>query len=63
MKREFQLDGETSMLVQEDWYSMILFPLQVPGGPELLIIFLILFIAFGLIGRWVYRDARSRGSD
>ena len=42
---------------------MFLLPLQVPGGPELIIIFLVLFIAFGLIGRWVYRDARSRGSD
>lgn len=25
--------------------------------------FLLLFIIFGLIGRWVYRDAKSRGSD
>lgn len=42
---------------------MRLLPLQVPAGPELLIIFLILFIVLGLIGRWVYRDAKSRGSD
>ena len=42
---------------------MPLLPLQIPGGPELLIIFLILFIVFGLIGRWVYRDAKSRGGD
>ncbi|MCY4732916.1 hypothetical protein KY092_20515 [Natronomonas gomsonensis] len=42
---------------------MPLQPLQVPGGPELLIVLLILFVAFGLVGRWVYRDAKSRGSD
>ncbi|WP_050032555.1 hypothetical protein [Halorubrum halophilum] len=38
-------------------------PLQVPAGPELLLILLILIVVFGLIGRWVYRDAKSRGSD
>ncbi|PAU84297.1 hypothetical protein CK500_07670 [Halorubrum salipaludis] len=38
-------------------------PLQVPGGPELLILLLILLVVFGLVGRWVYRDAKSRGSD
>lgn len=38
-------------------------PLQIPGGPELMIILLILFLVFGLIGGWVYRDAKSRGSD
>lgn len=39
-------------------------PLQfgIPGAPELLIILLIFFIVFGLIGRWVYNDAKSRGS-
>ena len=42
---------------------MTLLPLQVPGAPELLIIFLVLVVAFGLIGRWVYRDAKSRGSE
>ncbi|WP_123623967.1 hypothetical protein [Halorubrum sp. CSM-61] len=42
---------------------MPLLPLQVPGGPELLILLLILFVVFGLVGRWVYRDAKSRGSD
>ena len=38
-------------------------PLQVPGGPELLILLVILLVVFGLVGRWVYRDAKSRGSD
>jgi len=38
-------------------------PLQVPGAPELLIVVAILAVAFGLVGRWVYRDAKSRGSD
>ena len=38
-------------------------PLQVPGGPELLILLVILVLAFALVGRWVYRDAKSRGSD
>ncbi len=38
-------------------------PLQVPGGPELLIVVAILAIVFGLVGRWVYRDAKARGSD
>ncbi len=41
--------------------------LQFPFGPELLIfvlmVLLVLFIVFGLIGRWVYQDAKSRGSD
>lgn len=39
------------------------FPLQVPGLPELLIVASILVVAFGLVGRWVYRDAKSRGSE
>lgn len=40
-------------------------PLQfgIPGGPELLIIFLIFFVVFGLVGRWVYNDAKSCGSE
>ena len=38
-------------------------PLQVPGGPELLIVVAILAIVFGLVGRWVYKDAKARGSD
>ena len=40
-------------------------PLQfgIPGGPELLITLLIFFVVFGLIGRWVYNDAKSRGSE
>jgi len=38
------------------------FPLQVPGAPELLIVVAILAVAFGLVGRWVYRDAKSRGA-
>ncbi|WP_049985340.1 hypothetical protein [Halobellus rufus] len=42
---------------------MVPLPLQVPGGPELLILFLVLLVVFGLVGRWVYRDAKSRGSD
>jgi hypothetical protein len=42
---------------------MSLLPLQVPGAPELLILLLVLVVAFGLVGRWVYRDARSRGSE
>ena len=42
---------------------MVLLPLQVPGAPELVILFLVLAVAFGLIGRWVYRDAKSRGSE
>jgi hypothetical protein len=40
-------------------------PLQIPGlpgGPEILIILVVLLIAFGLIGRWVYRDAKKQGS-
>jgi len=40
--------------------SMTLLP---PGGAELVIILVILFIVFGLVGRLVYRDAKSRGSD
>ena len=42
---------------------MTLLPLQVPGAPELVVILLVLVVAFGLIGRWVYRDAKSRGSE
>ena len=45
------------------FYHMYLNPLQVPGGPELLIIFLILAIVFGIVGRWIYRDAKARGSE
>ena len=36
--------------------------LPVPGLPELMIL-LIIFGVFGvLFGRWIYRDAKSRGS-
>ena len=42
---------------------MTLLPLQVPGAPELVVILLVLVVAFGLIGRWVYRDEKSRGSE
>lgn len=40
-------------------------PLQigVPGGLELLVLLAVLLVAFGLVGRWIYRDARGRGSD
>lgn len=43
----------------------MLVPLQfgVPGGAELLIILLLLLLAFGLVGRWIYRDAKRRDSD
>jgi uncharacterized membrane protein len=40
--------------------------LQVPGipaGPEVLIFLLILVVIGILVGRWVYRDAKSRGSN
>lgn len=35
----------------------------VPGAAELLIILIIVAILAGIVGRWVYRDARSRGSE
>jgi 4-amino-4-deoxy-L-arabinose transferase-like glycosyltransferase len=43
----------------------MLTPLQfgVPGAAELLILLLILFLVFGLVGRWIYRDAKRRGSE
>ena len=34
----------------------------LPGGPEVLIVLLVLLVIFGLIGRWVYRDAKKHGS-
>ena len=40
-------------------------PLQIPGipgGPELLIVLFILVVAFALVGRWVYRDAKKQGN-
>lgn len=33
------------------------------GGPEILIILLVWIVIAVFIGRWIYRDARSRGSD
>ena len=39
--------------------------LQLPGllgGPEVLILMLILLVFGFFLGRWVYRDAKSRGS-
>lgn len=40
-----------------------MFPLQVPGGPELLLIGLLgLLIAAG-VAYWVYQDAQSRNVD
>lgn len=43
----------------------VLSPLQFgfPGGVELLVVLLILLLVFGLVGRWVYRDAKRRGSE
>ena len=43
----------------------MLTPLQfgVPGGPELLILLIIFVIPGVLVGRWIYRDARKRGSN
>lgn len=42
----------------------MLAPLQVglPGAPELLIVLIILLIPGALVGWWVYRDAKERGS-
>ena len=34
-----------------------------PGGPELIIVLSIILLLLGLLGRWIYRDAKSRGSD
>lgn len=35
----------------------------LPGGPELVILVLIFALLAVVVGRWVYRDARARGSD
>ncbi|RJS98450.1 hypothetical protein [Halococcus sp. IIIV-5B] len=43
-----------------------MFALQIPGipgGPEVLVILLVLVVVFGLVGRWVYRDAKKQGSE
>jgi hypothetical protein len=40
-------------------------PVQIPGlpgGPELLIVLLLALIIVVFVGRWVYRDAKARGS-
>lgn len=40
--------------------------LQVPGGPELVIVFLLILIALVLpfvLAYWVYTDAEKRGDD
>ena len=38
--------------------------IPLPGGPELLLILFIVFVLlFGILGRWIYRDAKDRGSD
>lgn len=39
-----------------------MFPLQVPGGPELLIIGLILFVLVAIVGGIVYLGRRSNGA-
>ncbi len=41
---------------------MSLLSVHVPGGFEMLSILLILFVVASLVGGWVYRDAKSRGS-
>lgn len=35
----------------------------IPGGPEVLVVLLVLVVVFGLVGRWVYRDAKKQGSE
>lgn len=35
----------------------------VPGAMELMVLLIILFLLGGVIGRWVYRDAKARGSE
>lgn len=37
--------------------------MDVPGGIELLVILLIILLLAAVVGRWIYRDAKSRGSD
>lgn len=43
----------------------MLTPLQfgIPGGTELFIILIIVLLLGLVVGRWVYRDAKKRGSD
>jgi len=41
---------------------MILLQAPVPGGPELVVILLLLLLPVGL-GYWVYADATRRGND
>lgn len=38
-------------------------PLQIPGGPELLIVALIFMIVPFAMAYWVYTDAERRGND
>ncbi|WP_272942157.1 hypothetical protein [Halococcus hamelinensis] len=43
-----------------------MFALQIPGipgGPEVLVMLLVLVVVFGLVGRWVYRDVKRQGSE
>ena len=41
---------------------LTLLQMGLPGGPELLIVIIILLVPGALVGRWVYRDAKRRGS-
>lgn len=41
----------------------LLSPLQIPGGPELLIVALIFMIVPFAMAYWVYTDAERRGND
>lgn len=49
--------------MSENILFMSLLPLQVPGGVEVPIILLDILVVSGVIGRWVYQDTKSRGSD
>jgi len=43
--------------------NLSLLQLGVPGVVELGIVLLIILLIAGFVGRWVYRDAKARGSD
>lgn len=40
----------------------VILQLGLPGGPELLVVLLVVLLVAGVVGRWIYRDARARGS-
>jgi hypothetical protein len=58
----FSQNVQDTLIITEIMFTIIQLP-GLPGGVEILVLFLSWIIIAGFAGRWVYRDAKRRGSN